>query len=130
MASRLAAARMVTPDLILASSALRTKTTALIFSQGLGCAPDCLQLRADQYGANVSSLLNLLQIVEKRVTTLMLVGHNPESTTLANALGGLRIRVLPACGVVALQFTLPDGWRSIDEGKGRLLFYEQPKRSE
>lgn len=129
MASRLAAHHVV-PDLILASAALRAKTTALILSQGLGCAPNCLQLRGDQYGASASFLLNLLRTVEKRVTRLMLVGHNPESTVLVNALGGLRLRVLPACGVVALRFALLDGWGEVDEGKGRLLFYEQPERGE
>jgi len=57
----------------------------------------------------------------------MLVGHNPESTGLANELGGLNIDNIPTCGIVALTFSRCT-WAELTPGSGALLFFDYPKK--
>lgn len=118
--------RGIQPDLILTSPATRAQSTAAHYAAQLGCAPGVLQLNPDQYAATASTLLTILQGLQPQMRTVLLVGHNPESTVLANALGGLAIDNIPTSGVVALEFAL-DSWRDLTVGKGTLLFFDFPK---
>jgi phosphohistidine phosphatase len=118
--------RGIQPDLILTSPATRAQSTAMHYAAQLGCAPDVLQLNPAQYAASPSALLAVVQGLPPQMRTVLLVGHNPESTVLANALGGLAIDNIPTCGVVALEFVL-DSWRDLKTGKGALLFFDFPK---
>ena len=70
-----------------------------------------------------------IRTVDSGVGTLMLVGHNPESTELANALGGLSIDNIPTSGVVALTFA-QCGWADLTADSGTLLFFDYPKKQE
>ncbi len=120
--------RGIRPDLILTSTAVRARTTATCLAAELGYAQEQLQVRTDLYAATVPSLLALLQEQEPQYPTIMLVGHNPECTSLANFLGGLHIENIPTCGIVALEFTLT-AWQDLAAGKGTLLFFDVPKNN-
>ena len=123
------ARRGIRPDLILTSPAARALGTAVHYADQLGCPPERLQQNPLQYAATVPLLLKVLQAVDPRVFTLMLVGHNPESTELANALGGLSIANIPTSGIVALEFVLGT-WENVAAGTGHLLFFDYPKNEE
>ncbi len=120
--------RGIQPDLILTSPATRAQRTAMHYAAQLGCAPELVQQNPVQYAASPAILLTVLQGLPSQVRTVLLVGHNPESTVLANALGGLTIDNIPTCGVVALEFVL-DSWRNLKIGKGALLFFDFPKNN-
>ena len=123
------AAHGLRPDLICSSPALRAMSTAQLYAGQVGYP--LAQIRYDplQYAATVPVLVRLLQEIDKRVQTLMLVGHNPESTALANLLGGLTIDNIPTAGIVALEFAL-DHWQGVHPGTGALLFFDYPKKQE
>jgi len=95
----------------------------------LGYPLDRLQRNPIQYTATVSVLIALLQAIDSNVNTVLLVGHNPESTALANALGGLTIDNIPTGGIVALEFALRT-WPELKAGTGVLLFFDYPKKHE
>jgi phosphohistidine phosphatase len=118
--------RGIQPDLILTSPANRARSTAAHYAAQLGCPPEVLQHNPAQYAASPSALLTVVQGLPAQMRTVLLVGHNPESTVLANALGRLTIDSIPTSGVVALEFAL-DSWRDLRIGKGVLLFFDFPK---
>lgn len=123
------AQRGIRPDLIMTSPAARALATAVHYASHVGYPVDRLEHNSLQYAATVEVLIDLLQDVEPQVQTLFLVGHNPESTILANILGGLAIDSLPTSGIVALEFSLA-GWGDLTAGKGDLLFFEYPKKQQ
>lgn len=128
MGSRLAE-RGIQPDLIMTSPAARAFATAVHYANHLGYPLDRLQRNPIQYTATVPVLITLLQAIDSSVNTVLLVGHNPESTALANALGGLTIDNIPTGGIVALEFALRT-WPELKAGTGALLFFDYPKKHE
>ncbi|MCL2075945.1 MAG: histidine phosphatase family protein [Betaproteobacteria bacterium] len=126
MGRRLAKQGM-TPDLIMSSPAVRAINTAIHYANQLGMQPEEIRRNQEQYAASVSELVNLIRTVDSGVKTLMLVGHNPESTDLANALGGLNIDNIPTSGIVALAFS--QAWADLTVGSGDLLFFDYPKKT-
>jgi phosphohistidine phosphatase len=120
------AERGIRPDLIMTSKAARALATASYYAVQLGYPMEQLLGTPEQYAATVPQLIRMVQGVDPKVTTLMLVGHNPESTGLANALGDLTIDNIPTCGIVALAFSL-NSWLEVAPGLGTLLFFDSPK---
>lgn len=121
------AQRGIHPDLIMASPAVRALQTAHHYAAQLACSPDRLLANSLQYAATARQLVALLQGTAPEVHTLLLVGHNPESTELANLLGGLNIDNIPTSGIVGLSFAL-SSWQELAPGTGKLLFYDFPKQ--
>ena len=76
------AAHGLQPDLIYASSAVRAVETVLHYAKEIGYPVERIQFNPGQYTASVPMLLSLIQEVDQEVATLMVVGHNPESTML------------------------------------------------
>jgi len=129
MMGRRLAERGIRPDLIMTSPAARALATAAHYAAHLGHPLDRVQRNPIQYTATVSVLITLLQAMDSSVNTVLLVGHNPESTALANALGGLTIDNIPTGGIVALEFALRT-WSELKAGTGALLFFDYPKKHE
>ena len=122
------AARGLRPDLICASPAVRALATAHHYARQLHYPVDEIRPNPVQYSATVPLLLQLIQQVDKAVNLLMVVGHNPESTALANVLGALMIDNIPTSGIVALDFAV-DNWQQVAPGKGCLFFFDFPKNT-
>jgi phosphohistidine phosphatase len=121
------AQRGIRPDLIMASPAVRALQTAHHYANQLACSPDRLLTNPLQYAATARQLIALLQETAPEVQTLILVGHNPESTELANILGGLNIDNIPTSGIVGLSLAL-SSWQKLAPGMGKLLFFDYPKQ--
>ena len=117
----------VVPELILSSSAIRAAETARHYAVQLGYPLDQIRFDSRQYEAGIPLLLSLIKDVDQKVTSLMVVGHNPESTMLANYLSGLMIENIPTSGIVALEFAVAS-WGEVSPGNGRLLFFDYPKK--
>jgi len=121
--------RGLRPDLIMTSPAVRALATARHYARQLGIPAGQVRCNQAQYAASVPDLIGLIRTVDPGVVTLMLVGHNPESTSLANVLGNLRIDNIPTSGIVALSFG-QGAWAELEAGDGTLLFFDFPKQQE
>ncbi|NLZ18417.1 MAG: histidine phosphatase family protein [Desulfobulbaceae bacterium] len=119
-------ARGFLPDLIVSSPAVRAQRTAEMYAEALEYPLESIQYNQQQYAATWLELLSLIQQVDDRFRRIFLVGHNPESTSLANALGGLAIANIPTAGMVALSFHCST-WTNVREQSGKLLFFDFPK---
>lgn len=121
------AQRGVRPDLIMTSPAIRALQTASHYADQLAYSRNRLLINPLQYATTARQLITLLQETAPDVRTLLLVGHNPESTELANMLGDLHIDNIPTSGIVALTFVLPS-WQELAPGMGQQLFFDYPKK--
>lgn len=125
MARRLAAAG-VKPDLIVASSATRTKKTARLMAEGTGYDKEAIQYDESLYLGAFSYHCRLLDSLLKQVDVLFLVGHNNTITELAEYLSGRALGNVPTCGVVALEYSGAGGF-SDTAGAGKLVHFWFPK---
>lgn len=123
---RYMAASGLRPDLVVVSTARRAEETWEL------ARPAFAQVVAQRherriYEASAPSILEVIRETDPRVTTLLLVGHNPGFHDLALGLvGGGRREDLarlrqkyPTAGLVVLDFDQKD-WRDLQEGEGRL----------
>ena len=75
----------IKPDLVLVSSAQRTRETVAAFEHAL---PQGVGIRYEDelYGASAGSLLDRLQLLPNDVHSVLVVGHNPGIEELVRAL--------------------------------------------
>lgn len=115
------------PDLVLCSSSLRTRQTWDLVRQALGADPE-VQVSEDVYDAATRSLVELLRGVDGDVETLLVVGHEPTMSHVAELLAGpdsdattlARVRVgVPTASWSLLEW---DGeWSDLDRGAATLV---------
>ncbi len=105
--------RGVLPDLILSSDARRALDTALPIAEMMGAPADAIRRKAGLYHASDSSILELIKGLNDRWGQVMVAGHNPGLTDLANNFLPDFLPNLPTAGVVELCFDV-DTWRDID----------------
>jgi phosphohistidine phosphatase len=126
MAARLAA-RGERPDLILTSHAQRAAATAKAIAAGLGCADEAVRIERRLYLASPDAILDLLRGQDDAHAHVLLVGHNPGMTELANVLlPALGLATLPTAGVVAIEVAA-SRWSALDPDACRFLYYDHPK---
>jgi len=77
----------VEPDLVLCSSALRTRQTWELVRSGLAVEPR-VEFRSEVYEAGASSIIALSRTVPDDVRTLLVVGHEPTMSHVAELLAG------------------------------------------
>ncbi|GAA5207698.1 SixA phosphatase family protein [Microbacterium kyungheense] len=102
MAARLAATGF-RPDVILASTAVRARTTAEAFAAELGVA---VSLDPELYGAPAGALL--AAAAATGAASVMVVAHDPGMSVLAGRLSGDGIGHMPTCAVATFTWTQDD----------------------
>jgi len=118
------------PSLILSSPAVRAHSTAKAIAASLKYPSEFLQLEDEIYLATPEELIELLLRQRDDFSDLMVVGHNPGLTDLANELlPDLKLENLPTGGVVAVDFDTEE-WSQIREKPARLAYYDYPKNPE
>ncbi len=125
MAQRLEA-RGVRRTLLLTSPAKRARHTARHVAHELG---DGVEQRRDDrlYLATPDVLLAVIADQSDGNSSIMLVGHNPGLTELANAIvADFALDNLPTGGVVAIDLDIAS-WSEIRGARGRLAYYDFPK---
>lgn len=127
MASRLARLSVL-PDILFSSPAKRAKKTARYMAKSTGFPLASITFDHGLYLGSLSYHLDLLEKGFTKADTLFLVGHNYTITELGEYLSGTRIENIPTCGVVAIEYSLEDGF-STRAGCGRLLFFDFPKNT-
>lgn len=117
----------VQPDFIISSPAKRAFKTIQIIAPLLGYAEKSIKIDMRLYGANVLELIRVIQEEMDQHASIMLVGHNPGFTHLIDVLTGTSIDNLPTCGFVRIDFNI-NSWKKADAGKGKLIYFEYPKK--
>ncbi len=117
--------KKIIPDLILSSSAKRTKLTAQGLAKEIGYNNKIQYIDA-LYMAEPETIQKLIKDVNNKYDSLFVVGHNPETTELSNMLIDDYIDNVPTLGIVALKLPIND-WKAFKIGKGKMQFFIYPK---
>ena len=119
----------IKPDLVVSSPALRAKETAEYVSEQLNYNLDAIVYDPEIYEASVRSLLAVVNHLDDQYNCVMIFGHNPSHTYLAEYLTKEAIGNIPTAGAVGINFEF-DSWKLVSEGTGKMKWFEYPKELE
>ncbi len=123
------------PDLVLCSTARRTRETWQLAEETLGAQPQTV-FEEQVYDASVVGLLDLVRQTSAGVHTLLVVGHDPAMRGLTLELAGApfddaeaqalaRVRVkYPTAAIAVLSFSRE--WPELGVGEARLAEFVVP----
>lgn len=120
----------VEPEVVLCSSAARTRETLELVRPAVGSAT--VMVEAVLYGASPAELLARIRLVPNGIPSVMLIGHNPGLHQLAVALAsaGDDLERLEAKFPTAALATLAvaKNWSRMERGDATLAAYVVPKQ--
>lgn len=122
------------PDLILCSTATRTRQTLAPVLRALGAPEPPVSLERALYLAGDGALLERLQALPEDVWTALLIGHNDGIGTLAGALPGsgptealADLREKYPTGALSILRLCHSGWSELGPGTCELLSFVRPR---
>ena len=115
MAKHLKKSDFLKPDKIVVSDAERAKQTSEIFIKHLDWSSVNTYLNNDLYDFSGELAFNVITSTPNDINTLVIFGHNPTFTLLANQLGSKFIDNIPTSGLVQIQFE-QDDWSKVKKG--------------
>jgi phosphohistidine phosphatase len=72
-------------------------------------------------------MFSFVKNLDDELTTVMIFGHNPYFSSMADFFANTRIDNLPTLGVVGLEFTVRS-WSEVENQAGSVVLYEYPKK--
>lgn len=124
---RLLAERRELPDRILCSSALRTRQT-IELAIAAGDWNRTPILEPALYLASPGTVLDLLCEQPDDVDSLLLVGHQPTCADLVRRLTGDPPPRFVTAALARVELDV-DSWRQVEPCRGKLAWFETPKRA-
>lgn len=126
MGKRLATRNCI-PDLILSSPTQRSLFTGLIIGSHLGISERIIRLDSRIYNGGVADLLALLREIPETNQRIMLIGHHKSIPLLFSTLSTKNIEHIPTCGIAHISLGITK-WKKIGYQKGKVIFYDYPKK--
>ncbi|WP_205500153.1 SixA phosphatase family protein [Rufibacter psychrotolerans] len=121
------AERKIKLDMVISSSAVRAITTATLIAKELDFPLDKIGVQEELYHIATDDLLIFIQALPEEYDHVMLVGHNPTFTEIANQLIQEKSIVnIPTAGIVGISFDC-GYWGEISPNNSKLLFFDFPK---
>jgi len=118
----------IRPSLIVSSPATRAWTTAKIIASEISYPLEFLQREDSLYLASLDEILDVIMAQDNEFNSLMVVGHNPGMTSVANFLSPGLTHNLPTAGVVSVQIEKED-WNLFERPKTELIVHDYPKKT-
>ena len=115
------------PDLILSSHAVRAFETAKIIAHGVEYPEEKIIMSNKIYYSDAEGIFELFYDLSEDIHSLMLVGHNPTLTDMANEFLTQKIDNLPTSGAVCVEFNT-DSWESFFLSPSKVKFVLIPKQ--
>ena len=112
-------------DIIISSPAARALNTATLVAEQIGYDPGRIHVNEEIYEASVRTLLQVVNHMKNEWETVLLVGHNPAISYLAEYISDAEIGTMHTCGLVHLTFET-DNWEEITQGSGSFSSYVYP----
>ncbi|HTX88313.1 MAG TPA: histidine phosphatase family protein [Bacteroidales bacterium] len=121
--------RSIKADLIISSPAVRAFETAKLVAAGTGYPESGIRIEKAIYEGDPAEMAELISGTPDKVGSLMVFGHNPSITGLANRFIHPAIEMLPTTGVVCISFDT-GSWDKISTAKAVKSFVVYPKMLE
>lgn len=117
----------VRPDLLLSSPATRAYATAVFFAEALDYPVEQIRVAPVIYHGGEGDIFDLVRTLDDALHTVLLFGHNPALTGLANRFTHTYIPNVPTCGIV--QVASPAArWADFSEADARFVEFLYPKQ--
>jgi len=115
----------IRPDLVIASSAKRTKLTAKKLLKALGISQKIIY-KDELYLAAPDTMLSIIHALDDQYQSIFLIGHNPGITEFANLMTDAKIENIPTLGIAALSCN-SNSWKHCTYHHTALNFFIYPK---
>lgn len=112
-------------DIIISSPAVRAMSTASLIAEQMKSDPLKIHLNQEVYEASTRTLLQVINQLKEDWQSVLIVGHNPSLTYLAEYITKSEIGNITTCGVAHIEFENLK-WEEISESTGHLVSYEYP----
>jgi phosphohistidine phosphatase len=110
----------IIPDLIISSPAVRTTQTTKIYAKNFGYPTGNVRYEKKLYtGMQSGSFSRMLQELDDKHTTVMVVGHNPTVYYYMDYLLPDFSLDVPTCSTVVIDFDI-DHWEDLTERSGKM----------
>ncbi|MBN1292182.1 MAG: histidine phosphatase family protein [Candidatus Latescibacteria bacterium] len=113
------------PTLLISSPAARAIQTARIFAEHLAYPKKKIRTRKSMYDQTGDILSEIIHAIDNEFDTVLLTGHDPSFSGLANTLAKKFSGNLPTCGLLGLEFKVKT-WEEIAPGTGKKIVFDYP----
>ncbi len=114
-------------DAIVTSSANRANTTANFFAVEFEIPKEDMIVRDEIYEAYTEDVLSVLKSLDDHFETVLIFGHNPTFTSLANMYSKDYIPNVPTCGIVKIESEATN-WTSFKVNNSVRTAFYYPKQ--
>jgi phosphohistidine phosphatase len=112
-------------DLIICSDAERTIRTAEIYADFLKMDSEATQKVNTLYNGRLQEYMDCINQIDNACQGVLLVGHNPFISYVAEYLTGENFGEVPTSGLISIRFEL-DQWPLISKKTGSSILYQTP----
>lgn len=117
----------INPEYIYSSVANRTKQTAMLISDVLKINLENVIEEEELYNSSIRSYLNFINQIDSSIRSVLLVGHNPTVSYLAEYLTNAEIGSMPTAGLCLLQISV-SSWKEVGKDSASLLEFIYPEQ--
>ena len=114
-------------DGLIKSPSKRTRQTATYFLDVFDLEEKVNLTARDLYHGSIKDILDEVQGLPMDWETVILFGHNPGMTYIAQYFGGENIPNMPTCGVLIVESEVND-WAELSKENSKILAFEYPKK--
>ncbi|TAF74458.1 MAG: histidine phosphatase family protein [Bacteroidetes bacterium] len=122
----LLAEKNITFDAIVSSPAERAKLTAQYFCEQLKVDFDKIIYNENIYEASTRVLMNEICAFDDKFNNIIVFGHNPGMSYLAEYLTKELIGDIPTCAILTIDLQV-ETWAETSQGLGKLVSFDFPK---
>ena len=120
--------RGIKPDAWISSPSERTKMTAELFGEQFKIELDTIIYNENIFEGSARILLNVINEFNDLWNTVILFGHNPGISYLAEFLTKAEIGDMPTSGIVSVDFDI-NSWKEVSGSMGKLDFFVYPQEN-
>ena len=122
------AQREIKLDLLVSSPAVRALSTAVLVARELPYPHDKIVVEPAIYQADRDTLLAVVRGLPDEAAAVLLTGHNPTITDIANYLSPSPLSgEMPTAAIICLRFAA-DRWAAVAQANAEFYFYDYPKK--
>lgn len=117
------------PDVIVSSTALRTRMTSAAFAKEFGLGNDVLVWEDTLYHASAERIGAVVSRIDNSFHQAIVCCHNPGITDYVNTLcADVVVDHMPTCAIFAVEADI-ESWEEMDDAPKRFLFFDYPRNT-
>ena len=121
------AKRDIKLDLMVSSPAVRALSTAVLVARELDYPHDKIKVEPTIYEADLDTLLAVVHALPDEANSVLLTGHNPTITDVANYLSPSPLSSeMPTAGIICLHFQA-EHWAEVKQTNAEFYFFDCPR---